>query len=264
MLNLIPVLIAMASSIQAPTQRPEILVLGTYHMANPGRDLHNVQADDVRSPKRQKEIEELVQVLERFHPTRIAVEEEIGSDRLAKEYADYLAGKYELTRNETDQIAYRLGKKLGLKQIDAVDEGMDFPWQRVLNYAKANGRSKELDEVSAGWGKLAKEQGDFMASHTVLETLEYLNSDEHVAQDVGLYYAIVRMGDPADPAGQDLLAAWYKRNIHIYHNIRSLVDSPTDRILVVYGAGHLGWLRQDIANDPSVQLRKLSDLVGQK
>jgi len=31
--------------------RPEILVLGTYHMANPGHDVHNMQADDVLSPK---------------------------------------------------------------------------------------------------------------------------------------------------------------------------------------------------------------------
>jgi hypothetical protein len=37
-------------------ERPEILVLGTYHMANPGHDIHNMQADDVLSPKRQQEI----------------------------------------------------------------------------------------------------------------------------------------------------------------------------------------------------------------
>src|SRR5215472_14130917 len=51
--------------------RPEILVLGTYHMANPGRDVYNMQADDVRSPKRQAEIGELLAVLKKFHPTKI-------------------------------------------------------------------------------------------------------------------------------------------------------------------------------------------------
>jgi hypothetical protein len=39
--------------------RAEILVLGTYHMANPGADVYNIQADDVLSPKRQQEIGEL-------------------------------------------------------------------------------------------------------------------------------------------------------------------------------------------------------------
>jgi hypothetical protein len=43
-----------------------------------------------------------------------------------------------------------------------------------------------------------------------------------------------------------------------------LVESPNDRILVLYGAGHLGWLQQDIANDATVKLRKLSDLTGQQ
>jgi hypothetical protein len=41
-----------------------------------------------------------------------------------------------------------------------------------------------------------------------------------------------------------------------------LIESPNERILVIYGAGHLGWLRQNVANDAAVRLRKLSDLTG--
>ncbi|HWA81816.1 MAG TPA: DUF5694 domain-containing protein, partial [Fimbriimonadaceae bacterium] len=115
--------------------------------------------------------------------------------------------------------------------------------------------------IGEGWGRLVKQQADYMASHTVLEILEFMNSDERAAQDVGLYYAVTRLGDPADPAGQDLLTAWFRRNIHIYHNIVDLIRTPQERILAIYGAGHLGWLRQDIANDPSAQLRKLADIL---
>src|SRR5262247_3015905 len=82
------------------TSRAEVLVLGTYHMANPGHDLVNLKADDVLAPKRQAEIAQLVEVLKRFQPTKIAVESEQGSDRVTKHYADYLAGKYALTGNE--------------------------------------------------------------------------------------------------------------------------------------------------------------------
>ena len=39
-------------------KRAEVLVLGVYHMSNPGRDIFNVQADDVLVPKRQREIAE--------------------------------------------------------------------------------------------------------------------------------------------------------------------------------------------------------------
>jgi hypothetical protein len=72
----------------------------------------------------------------------------------------------------------------------------------------------------------------------------------------------VRYGDPFDYAGSDLLAAWYQRNIRIYRNIVALIDSPSEKILVIYGYGHLGWLRQDVANDATVKLRKLSEFTG--
>jgi hypothetical protein len=242
--------------------RPEILVLGTYHMGNPGHDIHNMQADDVLSAKRQAEIGQLIEVLKRFHPTKIAIESDVGGQRATHEYADYLAGKYTLVRNEIDQIGYRLAKELGHRAIYPVDVDGDFPWQRVVNYAKANGVTEKFEAINAGWGTMVKEQGDFLGSHTVLETLEFMNSDSRPARDMALYFAVVRYGDPYDYAGSDLLAAWYQRNIRIYRNILALIDSPSEKILVIYGSGHLGWLRQNIGNDASVRLRKLGDFTG--
>jgi hypothetical protein len=242
--------------------RPEILVLGTYHMSNPGHDIHNMQADDVLSPKRQQEIAQLIDALKRFHPTKIAIEADVGSSRIAQQYSDYLAGKYTLSRNEIDQIGYRLAKEIGHRAIYPVDVDGDFPWQRVVNYAKANGIADRFDAMNAGVGQMVKEQGDFLGSHTVLETLQFMNADARVARDMGVYFGIVRYGDPFEYAGSDLVAAWYQRNIRIYRNIVALIDSPNEKILVVYGSGHLGWLRQDIADDPMVGLRKLADLTA--
>lgn len=207
---------------------------------------------------------QLIDVLKGFHPAKIAIEAEVGSERVEQEYSDYLAGKYALSRNEIDQIGYRLAKDLGHHALYPVDEGGEFPWQRLVNYAKANGLAKKFDALNASMGTLVKEQGDFLQSHTVLEMFEYLNSDSRAAKDVAFYYATVPYGDPFDYAGPDLLAAWFQRNIRIYHNIVKLIESPNDRILVIYGAGHLGWLRQDIANDATVKLKKLSDLMGQQ
>src|SRR5438874_1982588 len=240
-------LAVLAVTISAPAQstpanapadsgRPEILVLGTYHMANPGHDIHNMQADDVLSQKRQQEITELVETLKRFHPTKIAIEADMTSDHAQKEYAGYLAGTYSLSRNEIDQIGYRLAKELGHHAIYPVDVDGDFPWQRVLNYAKANGRAEQFAAISAASGTMVKEQGDFLQSHTVLETLDYMNSDARVGRDMGFYFAIARYGEPWEYAGPDLLAAWYQRNIRIYSNIVKLIDSQNERILVVYGS----------------------------
>jgi hypothetical protein len=267
MRKILLLLAAMSISVVSRAQSdalPEILVLGTYHMSNPGRDVYNMKADDVQSPKRQQEIAQLIEVLKKFHPTKIAIEADVGSERVEQQYSDYVKEKYTLTPNETNQIAYRLAKELGHHAVYPVDEEGDFPWQRLVNYAKGIGQKDKFDAMAASMGTLVKQQDEFLQSHTVLETLEYMNSDSRVAKDVAFYYAFVPYGEPGDYAGSDLLAAWYQRNIRIYHNIVKLVESPNDRILVIYGAGHLGWLQQDIANDATVKLRKLSDFTGKQ
>ncbi|HEU4479560.1 MAG TPA: DUF5694 domain-containing protein [Pyrinomonadaceae bacterium] len=242
------------------TARAEVLVLGVYHMANPGRDVFNMKADDVLAPKRQAEIAELLEVLKKFQPTKIAIEAD-PYGRRPQEYADYLAGKHTLSRNENDQIGYRLAKELGHKKIYPVDADGDFPFQRFTNYAKASGRAKELEALMGDVGAMVKAQGEYLASHTVLETLLYMNSDAKVTQDVGFYYRQAHFGEPGDWAGPDLVSDWFRRNMRIYNNIVKLVESPNERVLVIYGAGHLGWLRQNFASDPSFRLRKLAEFV---
>src|SRR3954465_14629793 len=96
-------MIKQSSTLATADARPEILVLGTYHMANPGHDIYNMKADDVLSEKRQQEIAQLIEVLKRFHPTKIAIESNVGNSKRPQQYADYLAGKYTLTQNEIDQ-----------------------------------------------------------------------------------------------------------------------------------------------------------------
>jgi hypothetical protein len=251
---------ALAQSL--PPQRAEILILGTYHMANPGRDVFNMAADDVLSPKRQAEIAELLAVLKRFQPTKIAVESTVYEDRRPKQYAEYLAGHYALTQNEIEQVGFRLAKELGHKAIYPVDIDGEFPWQRVINYAKANGQAPALDRIRAGIGEMVKQQDAYLHSHTILETLLYMNDAKKVAQDVGFYFSEAHFGEPGDYAGPDLLASWYQRNIRIFNNIVKILESPQERVLVIYGAGHLGWLRQMVSNDPALKLRTLSEFAG--
>lgn len=248
-----------AGAAHAQQEKAEILVLGSYHMDNPGLDIFNQKADDVLTPKRQQEIAQLMDVLKKFQPTKIAIEATVDSDRRPKQYAEYLEGKRELTRNEIEQIGFRLARILGHETIYPVDVDGEFPYPRLVGYGKANGRSKDLDALMAEIGEMVKAQDAYLASHTVLETLVFMNSDEHAARDLGFYYRQAAIGQPWDWAGADLVAEWYKRNIRIYSNIVGLVDSPRERILVLYGAGHLGWLQQDIANNPSLRLRMLAE-----
>ena len=243
------------------TARVQVLVLGVYHMANPGRDIFNMPADDVLAPKRQAELAEVMTVLKRFRPTRIAVERDVGDERVAKAYADYLAGKHELTRNEVEQIGFRLGKELRHEKIYSVDADGDFPWQHLVNWAKANDRSDTLNAMMAEIGNTVKAQGAYLSSHTILETLLYMNADGKVAADVGFYFRQAEFGEPWDQAGADLVGAWFQRNVRIYSNVARLVESPEERILVIFGAGHLGWLQYAFASNPRFRVVKLSQLV---
>jgi basic membrane lipoprotein Med (substrate-binding protein (PBP1-ABC) superfamily) len=255
------VLPAVAQQSPETSARAEVLVLGVYHMSNPGHDIFNTKVDDVLAPKRQAEIAQVTATLAKFHPTKIAVERTVGDDRITKAYADYLAGKHELTSNEIEQLGFRLAKELGHKTVYAVDVDGEFPFQHIINYAKASGRSKELDALLGEIGAKVKAENAYLASHTVLETLLYMNADDEIAEYVGFYYREAQFGEPWDWAGADLLAEWYRRNIRIYSNIMQLVDSPNERVLVIYGAGHTGWLQHNFASNPKIRLRKLTELA---
>ena len=243
------------------TARAEVLVLGVYHMSNPGRDVVNMQADDVLAPKRQGELAEVIAVLKKFQPTKIAVESGFNNDAISARYGDYLVGKHELTRDETEQIGFRLAKELDHKTVYPVDVDGEFPFPRLVDYAKANGRAEEFDALMGELSDRVSATNAYLASHTVLETLLYMNSDDRVAEDVGFYYRQAQFGKPWNWAGADLVSDWFRRNMRIYSNVVQLIDSPNQRVLVIFGAGHLGWLQHAFGSTPNLRLRKLVEFA---
>ena len=84
----------------------------------------------------------MTEVLKRFHPTKIAIES-VGTLRV-DQYADYLAGKHTLSRNEIEQIGFRLAKDLGHHTVYPVDQDGEFPWKRLVNYAKGQWPRREV------------------------------------------------------------------------------------------------------------------------
>lgn len=239
----------------------EVLVLGVYHMANPGRDVANLEADDVLSARRQAELAELGRVLAEFRPTKIAVEEAFNSDAASRRYADYVAGSHELSRNETEQIGFRLARELGHEDVYAVDVDGEFPFPRLADYARANGHTEEFEAVMSEIQSGVEATEAYLENQTVLETLLYMNSDERVSRTLGLDYRMAHLGEAWNWAGADLVAAWFHRNIRIHTNVANLIESPDERVLVIFGAGHLGWLRHNVASDPCVRLRTLDEFV---
>lgn len=237
----------------------EVLVLGTYHMDNPGRDIFNMEADDVLAPKRQAEIRELLDVLTRFHPTKIAIEADSDSPKI-KQYQDYLAGKYELGRDERDQIGFRLAKELNLPKIYGIDADGDFPYLAIQDYAKAHGREKELESLMEQVGKRVRDENEFLKSHSVLQMLLRMNSSEAVRRGLAGYAMFAHFGEEYNYPGARLLTEWYRRNMRIHTHLLNVIE-PGDRVLVIFGAGHLGLLRQAVQTDPILKLRTIEEFV---
>ncbi len=247
-----------ADRLEGPPQA-EVLVLGSYHMNNPGRDIVNMKADDVLAPKRQAEMRELLDTLARFRPTKIAIEAESDSPKI-KQYQEYLEGKHELTRDEREQIGFRLGKELKHPKLYAIDIQGDFPFATVQDYAKAHGREKELESLMGRIGKMVQDNNEYLASHTILQMLVRTNSGESVKRDMAGYAMFAHYGEEDDYAGATLLTNWYQRNIRIHTHLLNIIE-PGDRVLVIYGSGHLALLRQAIEADPTLKLRTLEEFV---
>ncbi len=249
------------SSIAAQNQKqtkPVVMIVGTYHMSNPGRDVSNVKADDVLAEKRQKEIAEFVALIKKFKPTRIAVEEPTGNAKLNERYARYLKGDYTLTANETDQIGFRLAKEFGHQKIYTIDWQGRFDVDKVLASATANNQTAVSEGIINSFKASGEKFGELMKTATITELFRYMNDERKIEDSHRPYLTGVRIGKDADYAGADLAAGWYERNLKIYANITRITESPNDRILVLIGGGHLKLLQQFISDSGEYDLEKLN------
>ncbi|HTZ97672.1 MAG TPA: DUF5694 domain-containing protein [Terriglobales bacterium] len=253
--------VAQNPSSPGPTPKAHVLVLGTFHMANPGRDVFNLQVDDMKAPKRQAEIAAFVENLKTFRPTKIAVEAPLGDDKTNQHYRDYLAGKYELTANEVDQVAFRLAKEMGLKQVYPIDIMGDFPYEAVADFAKKNGKEQLMNDIVSVAPRELEKESNILKNGTVTDLFLHINAEEQVREGNALYMGMARFAGNGEYPGPDLMAAWYRRNARIFANLRNLMDSPDDRVLVIYGAGHAYWLQRNVLDSDDLALEKLADYV---
>lgn len=228
--------------------KPTLVVLGTYHMGTPGNNVINGKVDDISTPERQKQIVELVEKLKKFKPTKIAVECDVEDDAKTQEFYDkYLSGKYELTKNETNQIGFRLAKDLDHKKVYCVDWGI-FPDDPLYNYEKYAAKDAELDKFLKDVYRKLKEKSDAESERlfklSVADQFILINQPDRIEKDHQGYFDLMRIGRRAEYVGANYLSWWYGRNMKILTNIIRITDSPNDRILVVYGVGHAKLLNQ--------------------
>jgi hypothetical protein len=242
------VLAAAAPLSAEPTTK--VMIVGLYHMSNPGHDMHDVHADDVLAPRRQAELAAIAQGIARFHPTVIDVEWDPATvtDRFPK----YLAGTLPPSHNEVVQLGFRLAK-MEHAGVNGIDVDGDFPYEPVDTYAKAHGQSALLAQSDKQIGDAIDHINGILAKGSIAAALVYMNDPDQLAHGNDFYRTTLKVGGGGTQPGADLLTAWYKRNFYICANLIQHTH-PGDRVVVFYGSGHAFLLRQCVSETPGFAL----------
>ncbi|CAM3248881.1 DUF5694 domain-containing protein [Filibacter tadaridae] len=207
-------------------EKAKVLVLGTFHMS---------EHEGLDSEGRQIEIEELVSKLEKFKPTKIAVEMvPKDSEYYNGKYNQYKLGTYQLQMNEIFQVGFRLGLQLEHEQIYPTDwmGDSDMGYGEVESWAKEN-QPELLNEIYEGL-----EFPVLSEDKSVIEYYKELNTPTLVNKLHKMYVNIARIGDINNYVGMNWLSWWYKRNLIMFANLTRLIDSEEERILFIVGGSH--------------------------
>jgi hypothetical protein len=242
---------AVATASRAADAPIQVMVVGVFHMSNPGRDLHNLKVDDMLSPGRQAQIKSTIDAIAAFKPTVVDVEWDKATTDTR--YDAYRKGTLAPSRNEVVQLGFRLANQMNLSSVNGVDVEGEFPYEAVQTYAKAHGQTPLLDAQSAAVDGFMATMDDTLKTKGVAATLRFLNEPATVAHGQDFYRTTLKIGGGAAQPGADLLTAWYHRNFLICANIVQAAK-PGDRVVVFYGSGHAFLLRQCVSEMPGFTL----------
>ncbi len=251
-------------------KRPEVLLLGTYHFSYPNADEYktpdSLQAE-VLSSKKQNEIKQVISALLKFSPTKIAIEakptDQAKYDSL---YQLYLKGQFQQERDEKFQIAFRLAKMLRHKKVYCIDAK---PFVKTLYETDSIADQKYSDKNDSTVTAIEMMYNEFYSYDDTLQRnmklIDYLmliNSDQYLKYDNGQYLYHTRKGTNEEPIGADgFISKWFNRNARIYSNIERIVTHNNDRILVLFGGGHIPILKFLLESSQEFKLRKFSEFL---
>ncbi|MEO0733260.1 MAG: DUF5694 domain-containing protein [Bacteroidota bacterium] len=251
---------------------PKVMLLGSFHFDYPNLDSHKTAAEDqvdVKDAKRAAELRELLDYVARFRPTKIVVERRAGS-KINDAYRKYLASEdYELPKSEIYQIGFRLGKRFNVDTLilgDAFTFSNSLYWhddstllRPMLDSIFEDGIEYEGTEIDKRYWKLYDHEDKLESEASLMDIFRYMNDPHRIRRGHGHYLEF-----NSDLEVDALAIWWYSRNLRIYRNIQQSTTSPDDRILVLFGAGHLGILRQQFESSPKYELIDFADLANHK
>ncbi len=222
----------------------DVLLLGAMHLANPGRDAVNVEFDDVLLEHRQRQLDDMVERLAKFGPSKVCVEwmaEE--QEALDVEFRQYLESPVSPNRSEVYQIGFRLAQRCGLDLVHAIDADKTLEWDSFRGYLEHHPDDEQrLNETIAAGQTQAQKLSERFRSIPISDVSSEINADEALAANLRFYIDIAGLGGIGEHGGADYAASWYRRNLRIFSNLCA-ISEPGDRLFVLFGAGHVPILR---------------------
>lgn len=247
-------------ALSAAAEDAQVLYLGTYHFANPGLDYVKNEVADVLTETKQKEIAEIVERLRRFNPTKIAVEYPAGKqEELDRRYAQYREGKLRNDRNEVAQLGFRLAHLLQHDRVYAVDVEGSMNLEPIVALAQKH-NPELMKTIAAFMQNYATTQNRMQKENTILEVLRWMNDPKFLEESHRMYVLLAAVGEAGNYTGADELGAWYLRNARIFANLAHLTK-PNDRVLVIYGQGHVPILQQLTRDMPGMKVVAAHDYL---
>ena len=246
-------------SVETATTEPDavqVMMVGTFHMGNPGQDVANAEIESMLTVVRQAEIAAVVEALAAFQPNVIAVERITDAPGyIDPKFTDFTPDMLAEHADERYQIGYRLAAMEGITRVYGIDEQPSdgepdyFPFDELMAHAEGTEQGDALQQQIADIQKIV---GDFAAKqkdHNVAELLIIQNEPEEVAKGNDFYYRTFEYDRGEAQPGAELQAYWFMRNAKIFSKLMQVTE-PGDRVVVVYGAGHKHWLEHFVEYTP--------------
>jgi hypothetical protein len=258
-------LVFVSSFLFSQPSRTEVMTLGSFHFNFPNLDVKQISKNDqidVLEPAYQKEIESIVDKIARFKPTIIVIERHPSEQRFTDSiYSQYLNGQYSLKRREEEQIGFRLARRFGLQKLYCVDEWGKFsPRLDSIVYGKDSIEAEKFEAYFTSNPDASKKliREPIFKTNGILAELRQANDEANIKESLGNYFVGLFKYESKDHdfTGVDFeTGRWFNRNLRIFRNIQRIQAGPSDRILVIFGAGHMNLL--NIFFDASPEFRRV-------
>lgn len=240
----------------------EVLLLGTVHLDNPGRDVNNPTVPDVLLPEKQAELAALRDSLAQFRPTKMAIEvrrrHQAAIDSLYRRFragrmdTSFAVGDFVSVRSEQYQLGFRLARRLDHERIWAVDHFLPMRIGTVMTHAKTNDPAllRAMQEFSEG--PLMTDLDSLLQQESLGRLYHFLNRPSTVRRFRAPYVRMAEAATDSSFVGADVVAQYHKRNLRIFANIARIAE-PGDRIIAIFGNGHMPYLRPLVRASPKMR-----------